>query len=302
MSNNVLYFPYIRVPKSSWFTRILLYWDSVGVIVPYDFIEDPDKLDPHTRSLIQANLVTQVVPAAHLWQIPRFSEAFLEYLQSLGGGLDSRKQSFLRKESRFLIHAEKMFRLTEPLEEMGLITPSRSYPWYEVEADTGRDFMGYLAAALGKAQELEFTPITDNPKHLSEFIQASIAQGVGEDRLSNLREEVLGDLFPAPSRALSASEIENFKLKHGELLSQFRRALEKELIDIADLQDSDLQRRRLGIFQEQYSQEINEVKNRIAEMNWGDLNFRKVVRHYSRRPRCSTNLWLGRCGLRGIQG
>jgi len=36
MEANALYFPYIKVPKSAWFTRILLYWDKVGAIIPSD--------------------------------------------------------------------------------------------------------------------------------------------------------------------------------------------------------------------------------------------------------------------------
>lgn len=34
MARKVLYFPYISVPESAWFTRVLLYWDEVGSIVP----------------------------------------------------------------------------------------------------------------------------------------------------------------------------------------------------------------------------------------------------------------------------
>jgi hypothetical protein len=29
VANSVLYFPSIRVPEADWFTRVLLYWDSV---------------------------------------------------------------------------------------------------------------------------------------------------------------------------------------------------------------------------------------------------------------------------------
>ena len=28
-----IYYPYIKVPNSAWFTRTLLYWDEVGAIV-----------------------------------------------------------------------------------------------------------------------------------------------------------------------------------------------------------------------------------------------------------------------------
>ena len=38
MEADALYFPYIKVPKSAWFTRILLYWDKVGAIIPSDYV------------------------------------------------------------------------------------------------------------------------------------------------------------------------------------------------------------------------------------------------------------------------
>ena len=62
MKNKVLYFPYINVPNSIWFTRMLLYWDEVGAIVPYEYIDNPEKLDSHTKSLVEAELV-RAVPA-----------------------------------------------------------------------------------------------------------------------------------------------------------------------------------------------------------------------------------------------
>src|SRR5687767_12820338 len=91
MRNNVLYFPYISVPSSTWFTRTLLYWDTVGSIVPYDYIVNPDMHDEYTRSLVQANLVTQVIPGEHLYRIPQFTESFIGYLESLGPVLTHRR-------------------------------------------------------------------------------------------------------------------------------------------------------------------------------------------------------------------
>jgi len=44
MKNSVIYFPYIRVPESPWLTQMLLYWDQLSSIVPYDFIADPESL------------------------------------------------------------------------------------------------------------------------------------------------------------------------------------------------------------------------------------------------------------------
>ena len=44
MKKSVLYYPFIRVPKSDWLTRMLLYWDDVRTIVPYEFLQVPERL------------------------------------------------------------------------------------------------------------------------------------------------------------------------------------------------------------------------------------------------------------------
>jgi hypothetical protein len=38
MADAVIYFPYIRVPDNEWFTRVLLYWDQLGTIVPEELL------------------------------------------------------------------------------------------------------------------------------------------------------------------------------------------------------------------------------------------------------------------------
>jgi hypothetical protein len=48
---NVIYFPYIRVPESEWFTRVLLYWKQVASIVPYEYIKS-SKLSKFMDALI----------------------------------------------------------------------------------------------------------------------------------------------------------------------------------------------------------------------------------------------------------
>jgi hypothetical protein len=284
MYDNVLYFPYIRVPKSPWFVRTLLYWDTVGAIIPYDFIEDPDRLDPYTQELLQANLVEIVQPGAYLWKIPNFAKAFLDYLESLGDELEERKKRFRNKENIFTIHAEKMFELTEPLEEMGLIVPHDHYPWYEVESDTGRDFMSYLAATLGKVEDLQRSPITDQPNFLTEFMKAGISISEGEDRLSNLREGLLEDLLPSPNKIIKPAELEKFKNRHGALLKGFRRTLERELITIADMVDEGLRSYRLQIFREENAETLKEITSIMKGSGWIDLIFGKFSGLISRIP------------------
>jgi hypothetical protein len=70
MNSQLLYFPYISVPDDAWFTRVLLYWDKVGSIVPAPYAEAPAALSSYMQQLLRAELVSPVIPEEHqdtLW-------------------------------------------------------------------------------------------------------------------------------------------------------------------------------------------------------------------------------------------
>ena len=56
-----IYYPYIRLPESAWFSRAVLYWDSVATIVPDQWTADPNKLGSYTLELVQLEVVTQLL-------------------------------------------------------------------------------------------------------------------------------------------------------------------------------------------------------------------------------------------------
>ena len=65
MARKVLYLPYISVPESAWFTRVLLYWDEVGSIVPSAYEVDLSRLTPYMQELVHAELVRPIVHARY---------------------------------------------------------------------------------------------------------------------------------------------------------------------------------------------------------------------------------------------
>jgi hypothetical protein len=46
-----LYFPHIRVPETSWFAQILLYWDRAAAIVPYSLSTDESSVGRYMTQL-----------------------------------------------------------------------------------------------------------------------------------------------------------------------------------------------------------------------------------------------------------
>ena len=242
--------------------------------MPYDYIEEPERLGPYAGDLVRANLVRQVIPGAYVRQIPEFEEAFLDYLHNLGPRLDERRAAFGELGNGSRIHAEKMQDLTGSLGELRLAQPLE-YPWFNVETETARDFMGYLAAVLGRHEDLGYTPLTDNPLHLSEFVSASTEESP-RARLDRLRLDVLEDLLPAPLWNRLAQEILRNSERHGNLLGRFRRAVERELIAVADLSSEELREDRLALFREETSEDLAEIKVRTNESGWPDLVLGKI--------------------------
>ena len=278
MANNVLYFPNIRVPGSAWFTRMLLYWDTVGTIIPAEFMQRPEELGEHTRSLLEEQLLTAVIPGMHLYKIPSFDESFAEYLENLGPELDRRKRSF-EKGKTTEVHVEKVGALEGVMRSFGLCRgcndPHYS-PWYFVERETAADFMAYLAASLGKLQELSYVPMTDKDRYCMPLLRELPTSVAGTEELTTLRSEVLADVLPAPKHPISARQIQNFKQDHGDGLARFRRAVERELIAAASISDPGLRRRRLELFREEIEEQVQEIAARLEESGFGDLVFTKL--------------------------
>ena len=286
MRAKVLYFPYIDVPQSTWLTRMLLYWDSVGVIMPYQFVENPEELKTFTRDLLQAGLLTQVIPGHYLGDIPRFSKAFLAYLNSLGNEIERRRKRFLdqqpaRRKHRLRdihfeklgtvpIHIEKTDSLAEELVDLRLATLINP-PWLSLEAKTAEEFMYYLATVLGKHRELQFTPVTDEQKKLAKLTSFIAPENLLEKSLDALRLDVLEDVLPAPSRPVPVIEIERFKGKYGDQLSRFRRKIEMELMRLVDINSSELRKRSLQLFKEDLAEEIEDLESKMKESRWPSI-------------------------------
>ena len=274
MKTKALCFPHIIQSLSPWFTRALLYWDEVGAIVPWSFVKNPEQLGEHMRSLIQEELLTQVIPGFYVWQIPRFKESFLEYLNNLGPELDLRRKKFMDTgQFGTYIHIEKLDSLGWDLSDLKLATkpdqgPSPRYPWVRVEKTTGQEFMCYLAVTLGRFEELKFTPITNDPSYLDLLIRSSHPPEKGTATLSPLRTLVLDSLLPSPSQPLDATGIRAFKERHGDELTRFRRRIEMELTEVGDMNDENLKSRRLNLFLEEAEDTIKSLRSKMKRFGW----------------------------------
>lgn len=248
MNQSVIYYPYIRVPESPWFSRVLLYWDSVGSIVPTEYLEEPDRLGPYMKSLVQEGLVQQIVPGYHLEMAPNFTSAFLEYIDQLPKNIkrEQRQEAFrIRSKSHRGddIHMEKLGDLGEELVNRGLAHRDEKddfSSWYEVESGVARSFMAYLAGVLGQlVGDDQFYPITDEACHMEAFLPINSSRG-------DIRGIILDEVLPAPAENIEASRIADFKEKYAQELVHFRRAIEEEISQLSTIVDERARNARMG--------------------------------------------------------
>jgi hypothetical protein len=266
LKNRVLYFPYIRVPESTWLTQMLLYWDKISSIVPYEFINRPGSLGPYMQSLLEQELVVQVIPGMYIYDIPNFEGAFQAYVDSLGPEVTRRRNQFEAGRT-FKIHIEKMGEIGHTLARQGL-AKEVSYSWYEVETDTANDFMSYLATVLGQLAQVDSSPVTDGEAYLRRFAETGVAKDRIHQQLQSLRTQVLEKVLPVPRHHIEPSAIREFKDGHGQLLGDFRRRVEREIVAAAVIGDDVLRQRQLDIFFEESAARIEEIEEAMHGERW----------------------------------
>lgn len=245
---------------------MLLYWDKVSSIVPYEFVNHPESLGSFMQGLLTEELVDLVIPGVYIYEIPNFERAFLTYIDGLGAEMDRRRTRFAMGH-RFKVHIEKMGEIGQALAGQGL-AHDRRHPWYEVEADTADDFMSYLAAVLGQLSRVDSTPVTNRPAYLRRFAEAGLSEDRVLKQLESLRTQVLKKVLPVPGHDVEPSAIRAFKNRHGKLLADFRWRVERELVAAAAIEDDLLRQRQLDIFFDESAARVEEIQEAMRNERW----------------------------------
>ncbi len=148
LPDGVLYFPYMRVPSSAWFTRVLLYWDEIGCIVPSVYGHDRQKLGDYGNELTSAGLLKTIHPDA--FSLPGLADGFIRALDAEGRARPGRETYGVDAGPGMDLHIAKMGReIARALQERGLAQPVKRSDagWYAVEPRTADLFMAYLAVS-----------------------------------------------------------------------------------------------------------------------------------------------------------
>ncbi|WP_019540725.1 hypothetical protein [Proteiniphilum acetatigenes] len=249
MTDSILYYPYISLPENLWTYRALLYFDNLGVIVPNDYLYNPEKHTKQMRDLIHANLVQQIDPIGFTYGLENFTIGFLEELLSSKRRIDSKQRNF-RNGHYTRIHVEKFDNgLMNVLEELGLAKRSQDWAWYHVEPKTAFMLMTYLATII--AIQDNRVPVTDR---LTKEVRFKPIRKQDMEKLQ-LRDKILQDILPLPSE-LNIGKLENFKGKYHSELSRFRRKVESLIIELNQYKG------HIEDFEELYKIRIEEITDR----------------------------------------
>jgi len=275
MADRVLYFPYIRVPENNWFTRVLLYWDEVGSIVPSEYVVEPERLGRYMAALVKEGQVMPVTPGAYIHKVPGFEGAFLKMIDD-NPVIKGRRGIALEKHETFTLHIEKFSPLVYELEDMGLARGTDS-PWWEMESLTADLYMTYLSSVLGKTEDLNMEPITDRSQSLSMCSASSENISKPIDIFRDLRMRVIQGILPAPTRGITVLDLVKFKTQHHDLLHRFRRHIESSLINITRTPDEMLRTKEAQMFGEELREQREEILALMRRRRWPQIAFGAVA-------------------------
>lgn len=294
--DGALYYPYISVPQSSWWTRTLLYWDTVATITPADYIDRPALHDPGMRELIENELVLQIGPQ----EVGRdFAPTFERFIALHAADELSRRQNNFRMGKRKRIHADKLMVYRGGLASLmdcGLAN-SDTGRWIWVEEDTAAEFMAALALVLcesagssgwshsDRPQRERWVPVTDDPSSAKAMLSGlgpigdsvattpSVRRAGGELQLREVRSIVLDQLLPVPEGPMNVGALVRFRRRHSDLLPGFRREMERRLEELSRMDDPTRVQRKLDHLASEVEERTDQVGAYLAE-----AGVRKITR------------------------
>lgn len=277
---NLLYYPYINVPKSDWTNRALLYYETISCIVPTRYNEEPKLYEEHMRDLVKEKLVIPISPMeiiSNPWDIVK---PFIDYVESKEFDLKRRKNrfqnglhgkihrdKFRKNELNFKgpqIHIDKFDReVFYRLENAGLAKKSNE-EWYDVEKSTANELMAYISTIMAK--KLNCRPMSDKLGSYFPAVKVSKKDFKELKIQQSKRQVILNEIMPFPEQ-IDFTKLRKFKEEHSDLLDTFRNRVELLVLDPKLEIETDF-------FNEKIKELIIRKKELSAKMN--ENNFGKV--------------------------
>jgi hypothetical protein len=278
MITKALYFPYIETPNDEWFTRVLLFWDAVGTIIPGGLENDSRYVTPRMRELRDEGLLEDVQPLFDFEKASAFRREFLGYLDH--DAVQGRGTRPLSELPVTKVHLWKLGDLAQDLIARDLARHSTGPGWelwLEVEERTADLFMAYLAVVLGRLQEVPMDPVTNREQAMAALLGADTRTGGTLRRAREFRSGLLEGLLPAPEPSPPAQELANFKCDHRDELASFRACVNEELLRAAAFVEADAQEEQVEIALGRLRRERNQIVALMERRRWPRIVFGNIA-------------------------
>lgn len=278
------------MPNTAWTLRTLIYYDSVGSIVPQQFFEHPEQnYDRFMLELVRNQLVIPINPMATLDRPFDIASPILEFLKGPNFNLERARKKFkkgmkLVPHSR-VIHSQAMHSKSTKyylpkavatihgskfddhvlyhLVEMG-VAKSSVNEYYYVEPNVASHLMTLLATVIGAKKEMQ--PMTDTINSLKSP-SAFTMESEGNEK----RQQILKELIPFPE-FVELEQLRKFKDKHYDTLKAFKNKIEQLAVDPSLAIDSKLFKLKV----EELSFHRDELSVRMKENKFGDIFFGSI--------------------------
>lgn len=230
---HLLYYPYINFPKSDWASRLLLYYDTIGTIVPQEYFYSPEtNYEPFMLELVKNELVIPINPMNVLnnpWEI---RTPILEYFESHEFKEKVRRQNIYRNREihrkdmyNSKIHSDKFDEMIfYELERMGLALRGEGR-WFYVPRFICNILMAFLTTII--SQKTKMQPITDKIIRLNVQPGLEFNNNLNQERK---KEIILKNLIPFPQN-INLARLRKFKDNNIELLKAFKNKVELIVLD-----------------------------------------------------------------------
>jgi hypothetical protein len=271
MADSVLYFPTIRPPENEWFSRVLLYWERVGTILPKHYAEDHAFLRPYTSALIEEALLTPIAPDDSVWKSGAV-DYFTAFLDLVDGDPFGVEQTPADQRTWVRVHLDKTGTgLALALADRGLVKQPEGpedAAWVEVEQHTADLLMAFLASIVGKDEQVAMDPITDSDAAIAAFTTLPEKDRAIATELEPIRYALLSEVLPGPAAGIEPARLAEFRAEHLELLTGFRNRVEREARQCAQATDPRLRQELVDGTRIDLAAEIEEIERRMSERRW----------------------------------
>lgn len=276
--SNLLYYPFISIPKTDWLSQALLYWDGIATIVPNVELQRQTSITPFARSLIRDNIIQTVSPEEYAYARP---DCYIKFLQWVEQNKDrfqiGRNASLQRVHSAKIdsMSIGKLGFLGEEFVEMGVAKRSDSC-WYVMRSDLSMYYMTFLAILIG--QETGRIPTTDRYRGISHLVGIK-ETGYGynfDPKTSMFRDAILSELLPVPYGVEDYRSLVMFKDKYHDELLLFRREIESFLISL-NSHEPEEQKDLCQIFIEKANDQVEEIKGKMHSFRFPKVNLGTVI-------------------------